>query len=139
MITVSQVDWSKRRDVLQLVRYIVFVEEQQVPVELEWDGMDESSVHFLATEDSGLPIGTARLLPSGQIGRMAVLTSFRRRGIGSQLLRTVTDFALQADYKAVFLHAQTHAIDFYSQHGFVVQGEEFMDAGIPHKEMVFRP
>ena len=136
LLNISQVDWADKHEVLQLIRYVVFVVEQNVPIEEEWDGMDESSTHFLASDTSGLPIGTARLMPTGQIGRMAVLQPLRGSGVGSKILQKVVQHAKQLAFDRIFLHAQTHAIEFYERHGFVVQGEEFMDAGIPHREMV---
>lgn len=135
-LNISRVDWADKREVLQLIRYVVFVVEQNVPIEEEWDGMDESSTHFLALDTTGLPIGTARLMPTGQIGRMAVLQPLRGSGIGSQILQKVVRYAQKLDFDRIFLHAQTHAIKFYERHGFVVHGEEFIDAGIPHREMV---
>ena len=135
-LNISQVDWAAHRQVLQLIRYVVFVVEQNVPIEEEWDGMDESSTHFLACDSTGLPVGTARLMPSGQIGRMAVLRPLRGSGIGSQILQTVVKHAKGCTFDRIFLHAQTHAIEFYERHGFVIRGDEFMDAGIPHREMI---
>lgn len=135
-LNISQVDWADHRQVLQLIRYVVFVVEQNVPIEEEWDGMDRSSTHFLASDSTGLPVGTARLMPSGQIGRMAVLKPLRGSGIGSQILQTVVKYAKRRRFDRIFLHAQTHAIEFYERHGFVIHGDEFMDAGIPHREMI---
>ena len=135
-LNISQVDWTEKHEVLQLIRYVVFVVEQNVPIEEEWDGMDESSTHFLASDAAGLPVGTARLMPTGQIGRMAVLQPLRGSGIGSKILQNVVQHAKLLAFDRIFLHAQTHAIEFYERHGFVAQGDQFMDAGIPHREMV---
>lgn len=137
-MNISRVDWAEKHEILQLIRYVVFVVEQNVPISEEWDGMDESSTHFLAADSSGLPVGAARLMPTGQIGRMAVLQPLRGTGIGSRLLQTVVEHAKGSNFDRIFLHAQTHAIEFYERNGFVVQGDEFMDAGIPHREMVLR-
>ena len=130
------VDWSDEQRTLLLLRYVVFVEEQKVPLEEEMDGMDSTSTHFLATLNANLPVGTGRLLPSGQIGRMAVLKSFRNDGFGSLILQTIVRHGKSQGYDRLFLHAQNHAIPFYEKHGFVVQGDEFLDAGIAHHEMV---
>ncbi|MCY4656187.1 MAG: GNAT family N-acetyltransferase [Gammaproteobacteria bacterium] len=135
-LTVETVEWKKSKGVLQLLRYVVFVVEQKVPLELELDGMDDTSAHFLASHLDDLPIGTGRLLPSGQIGRMAVLQGYRNKGVGSLILSHILEFARQNDYSQIFLHAQTHAMPFYERHGFTARGEEFMDAGIVHREMV---
>ena len=113
----------------------MFIEEQNVPQELEWDGMDETSVHFVAESSDGGVIGTARLMPSGQIGRMAVLIPYRNHGIGRKLLDFAIGRADQLGVKKVFLHAQSHALEFYRKAGFVVEGPEFDEAGIPHRSM----
>ncbi len=82
---VVQANWPTGKDSLRVVRRKVFIEEQQVPEELEWDGEDEVSSHVLAVAADGMPIGTARLLRDGHIGRMAVLKEWRRRGVGQRL------------------------------------------------------
>lgn len=112
------------------------MEEQNVPEELELDGLDDGSVHLLASDMKGRPIGTARLLPDGQIGRMAVLPEWRSHGIGSVLLEKLIEIAREHGLKQVKLDAQDHAISFYEQHGFTIEGEEFLDAGIPHRRMI---
>lgn len=129
-------DWSRDREALRAIRECVFVREQSVPAELEWDGEDQGAIHFLAVDANGLAIGTARLLPSGQIGRMAVLPQWRRRGVGSALLQAALAVASEPGQPAPFLNAQTAVIDFYQRHGFVPEGGEFMEAGIPHRRMV---
>ena len=134
-IYVTSVPWNTYADRLRLVRERVFIEEQQVPRELEWDDADQESLHLLALTEAGQPVGCARLLPSGQIGRMAVLPAQRGTGLGLRLLQAALDEAVRQGMPAVFLHAQTHAIGFYRKAGFVAQGPEFMEAGIPHVEM----
>jgi predicted GNAT family N-acyltransferase len=119
------------------VREDVFVREQQVPLELEWDEMDEKSAHVLA-EAGALPIGTGRLLPDGHIGRMAVLASWRGRGVGAALLTELLAMATKRGMHQVILHAQTHARRFYERHGFRAQGAEFMEANIAHVRMLKR-
>lgn len=116
------------------IRHTVFVVEQHVPVEEERDQYDDSALHFLVSRNEQA-IATGRLLHSGQIGRMAVLAEFRGSGIGGKLLKYIIDTALEQGQQTVFLHAQIHAINFYQRYGFVIDGEEFMDAGIAHKEM----
>lgn len=134
--SVEVVSWEDTQAILQKIRYEVFVIEQSVPVEEEWDGQDETAVHFLASTD-GLPIGTARLLPSGKITRMAVLQPYRSKGVGALLLKEATQAAIQSGCSKPFLDAQTHALSFYEAHGYVAHGEEFLDAGIPHFAMTF--
>lgn len=121
---------------IKTVRETVFIQEQHVPAELEWDGLDEAALHVIAQDLCGEVIGTARLLANGHIGRMAVLPEWRRQGVGSAMLKALLTIARQKQHLTkVFLHAQTTAIDFYKQHGFSVEGEEFTDAGIPHRYM----
>lgn len=115
-----------------MIRTAVFIVEQQVPVELEWDDMDPLSLHAMAYDDQGTPVGTGRLLPDGHIGRMAVLTPYRNLGVGSAILQTLISHALQRGDSHVVLHAQRQAENFYRRHGFVAEGEEFEEAGIPH-------
>jgi predicted GNAT family N-acyltransferase len=137
--TVRHVKWSDARDELSAVRRAVFVVEQSVPEDLEWDEHDAEAVHALASTAAGAPIGTGRVLRDGRIGRMAVLSEWRGRGIGTALLRSLLDAARERGYAELKLHAQIHAIGFYARHGFAVAGDEFMEAGIPHREMLLRP
>ncbi|MCY4013099.1 MAG: GNAT family N-acetyltransferase [Gammaproteobacteria bacterium] len=113
----------------------MFVEEQGVPEAEEWDGQDEASRHFIAEDDTGTAVGTARLMPSGQIGRMAVLKPLRGKGIGARLLAAAVDAARQGGSERIFLHAQTQAAGFYERAGFRGAGETFMEAGIEHRPM----
>jgi predicted GNAT family N-acyltransferase len=133
--TIVTGEWSHLREHAQALRLTVFVVEQGVPIELEWDEADAISLHAVAYDEHGAPVGTGRLLPDGHIGRMAVLRSMRGTGIGSQILHALVNEAERQGHHALVLHAQTHAIAFYKRHGFVVRGEEFMEAGIPHHEM----
>lgn len=128
------VDWHQQRNALQAIRKSVFIDEQHVPKDLEWDGRDTECTQFLASINS-IPVATTRLTPEGQIGRMAVLKDFRGKGIGSQLLVAVLEQAKHAGYKQVFLHAQVNVIEFYQQHGFIAEGDVFIDAGIEHRSM----
>ena len=128
-------DWSVDRDALKNIRYQVFVDEQKVPVELEWDEYDDTATHFIVTL-SGEAIACARLKDDGQIGRMAVLTEYRNQGIGQQLLRFVIRTAAEKNIDNVYLHAQVSAIPFYEKQGFTPVGEIFYEANIPHREML---
>ena len=135
---VREAEWESEAAVISNIRRLVFIIEQQVPKDDEWDGRDEESWHFLATDENDEPIGTARLLPDGQIGRMAVLEKYRGRGIGRVLLEQAVDKARHLSMKEVFLHAQTHALPFYEKAGFETHGDEFKEAGIAHKKMVMQ-
>lgn len=128
--------WPRDADQVRAVREAVFVREQHVPPDLEWDGLDETCVHCLALIEDGSAIGTARLLPDGHIGRMAVMLPWRKAGVGSAMLQWMMDRAHAEGFAEVRLNAQVHALDFYRRHGFDAVGEVFMDAGIAHRAMV---
>lgn len=134
-VRVREVDWGAHEQALSSLRRTVFVEEQGVAEDEEWDGADPDCRHFLAEDGDGVPIGTARLMPSGQIGRMAVLPEWRGQGIGARLLKLAVDAAHGAN-QSVFLHAQSHAVGFYERAGFRVTGKPFMEADIEHREMM---
>jgi predicted GNAT family N-acyltransferase len=120
---------------LRAVREPVFVVEQQVPIELEWDELDPRSRHVLARDADGHPIGTGRLTPEHKIGRMAVVQAWRGRGVGEVMLTTLLGLARELRYPAIELHAQIDALGFYEKFGFVAFGEEYEEAGIRHRSM----
>lgn len=136
-MTIETADWQIEQAQIKSIRRQVFVEEQSVPEQLEWDGLDETASHWLAWED-GKAVATARLLPDGHLGRMAVLADYRRQGIGAQLLRTLINTASDRQLLELYLHAQLHAIPLYQSAGFNLEGDEFLDAGMPHRTMRLR-
>ncbi len=135
-IRVELVGWPQAERLIRPIRKIVFIDEQGVPKELEWDGLDSHCAHVLALNERRDAIGTARMQANGTIGRMAVLKDWRGRGAGRALLSALLDLAVRQGLARVTLSAQTHAIGFYEQAGFHTVGEPFMDAGIPHRKMV---
>jgi predicted GNAT family N-acyltransferase len=132
---IRRADWGRDRGALRRIRLDVFVHEQGVPESLEWDDQDAAAVHLVALDGAGRPIGTARLLPTGQIGRMAVLPERRGQGVGSALLREILQIAADDGYPDIFLNAQTSALPFYLRAGFQPVGHAFDEAGIPHRRM----
>ncbi len=132
---VSRVSWVESRPLLAAVRREVFVLEQSVPESIELDDHDATAWHFLALAPDGEPIGTARLLPSGRIGRVAVLSSWRGKGIGRALMAEVLRASRELGLPRPHLHAQVPTIPFYESLGFVVCGEGFEEAGIAHQAM----
>lgn len=132
--TVRRAAWGPDTAALREIRTRVFIEEQKVPKELEWDELDEACIHALAIAGDK-PVGTGRLTPDGHIGRMAVLAECRNRGVGAALLSHLMDAARERGDDFCELNAQVSAIGFYERFGFHVEGEEFMDAGIPHRVM----
>ena len=133
-IKIRIADWKNDNKSLATIRRRVFIDEQNVPEELEWDNDDDSSTHFLTTVDNNA-IATARLTADGQIGRMAVLAEYRNQGIGCKLLQFVLHHAASLNLKQVYLHAQVSAIPFYEKQGFTAFGNIFYEANIPHREM----
>ncbi|RBI66524.1 GNAT family N-acetyltransferase [Vreelandella sulfidaeris] len=131
---ISVGDWETLGPAASEIRRKVFIDEQNVPQEEEWDGLDPECQHFLAMLD-GQPVGTARLLPDAHIGRVAVLANARGTGIGVLLMQAAIEAARHAGHSQVALSAQVQALVFYERLGFVAHGDEFLDAGIPHREM----
>ena len=123
------------REALQQVRRVVFIVEQQVPEQEEWDSADPTSLHALALRAKRDAVGTGRLEPTGKIGRLAVLKEHRGLGVGEGLLEWLVGQARRQGLETVYLHAQVHALQFYLRHGFVPQGPEFDEVGIPHQRM----
>ncbi|WP_055603207.1 GNAT family N-acetyltransferase [Streptomyces aureus] len=136
------------REACFAVRREVFVVEQGVPQELEYDTYDATAVHVLAVREDGLPLGTGRLLLGadavgktgadasvGSLGRLAVSRAARGLGVGAALVRGIEDVARERGLTAVDLHAQTHALGFYERLGYEAYGPEFPDADMPHRAM----
>ena len=128
-------DWAQDAPALRRVRRDVFIVEQQIPENLEWDDADAASLHALAEDATGKPIGCGRLLADGHVGRLAVVRSWRGRGVGAALLERLVDQARRRGHLRVVLNAQTQAMPFYARCGFEPCGSEFEEAGIPHREM----
>jgi len=136
------------REACFTVRKEVFVGEQGVPEDIEYDAYDAVALHVLAVREDGVPLGTGRLLfgeaaagktggdaSVGSLGRLAVTREARGLGVGAALVRAVEEAARARGLTAVDLHAQTHALGFYERLGYVAYGPEFPDAGIPHRAM----
>jgi len=130
-------DWATLQKDAQAVRYTVFVLEQKIPAELEWDVMDTQCLHAVAYDEKQQAIGTGRLLPDGHIGRMAVLASARNSGVGADILRSLMEQAKLRGDQIVQLNAQQSAEPFYVREGFARDGEIFMEAGIAHICMAY--
>jgi predicted GNAT family N-acyltransferase len=136
------------REACFAVRKEVFVGEQGVPEDIEYDAYDDGALHVLAVREDGVPLGTGRLLYGeaaaaktdgdltvGSLGRLAVTREARGLGVGAALVRAIEAAAHARGLAAVDLHAQTHALGFYERLGYVAYGAEFPDAGIPHRAM----
>jgi len=132
------VTWQEAEPELRAVRGEVFVREQGIPESLEWDAEDPGAIHVLVTDSDQQPIGTGRLLLRGKqarIGRMAVLAPWRGQKVGTAVLRCLLDEARRRGFSKVVLHAQAAAVPFYERFGFRRDGEEYLEAGIPHYQM----
>ncbi|MEW2314753.1 GNAT family N-acetyltransferase [Streptomyces bauhiniae] len=136
------------REACFAVRKEVFVGEQGVPQDIEYDAYDATALHVLAIGADGIPLGTGRLLHGeaargktggdasvGSLGRLAVTRRARGLGVGAALVRAIEDAARDLGLTAVDLHAQTQALGFYERLGYTVYGPEFQDAGIAHRAM----
>ncbi|UYQ61609.1 GNAT family N-acetyltransferase [Streptomyces peucetius] len=139
------------REMCFAVRKDVFVAEQQVPEDIEYDAFDAQdadTIHVLAVGADGVALGTGRLLHGasalgktggdltvGSLGRLAVRGAARGLGVGAALVRALEDAARRRGLAAVDLHAQTHARGFYERLGYEAYGTEFLDAGMPHLAM----
>jgi predicted GNAT family N-acyltransferase len=133
-LRIELLPWARARELAAPIRFEVFVREQRVPAEIELDALDEQCLHAVAFRQQ-TPIGTGRLLPDGQIGRMAVLKTHRKKGVGAALLKRLIEVAQERGDREVALSAQVHAVPFYRAHGFVEEGAEYEDAGIQHQAM----
>ena len=133
-LTYQQVTWTQAEPLLRAVRTVVFIDEQLVTPEFEWDEIDANAVHLLAMLENR-PIACLRIIDYTKIGRMAVLKEWRKRGIGMALLLKAIKICQQHGSKCVKLSAQTHAIGFYEKAGFVQVSGEYCDVDIPHVDM----
>jgi YbgC/YbaW family acyl-CoA thioester hydrolase len=139
MIDLRVDTWGTLGAQARAVRTEVFIEEQAIPIEMEWDEGDANCVHALALNRFGVPLATGRLLPQergvARIGRMAVVKTLRGSGVGRAVLDALMRVAKARGDTEVRLHAQTSARAFYARAGFTPLGSEFEEAGIPHIEM----
>lgn len=139
MVEVRVGDWAMLGRDASALRTAVFVEEQRIPAEMEWDAADAECVHAVAYNRLGLPLATGRLLQHvpgvAKIGRMAVSQAVRSSGVGREVLEALMKAARARGDHEVLLHAQTSAAPFYARAGFTPRGAEFEEAGIPHVEM----
>jgi predicted GNAT family N-acyltransferase len=134
-VKTKKAHWSVDEISIKCVRIPVFIEEQNVPFDLDFDQFDIVATHWLAYSDDQSPVGTARLLNDGHLGRMAVLKAYRQLGIGRKIILAALDFAREAGMSKVFLHAQVPAQKFYEGIGFIAYGDIFIDANMDHIAM----
>lgn len=135
MYQVKQGIWDQLQQDAKLIRTLVFIQEQGIAEADEWDEQDAISQHFVIY-DQDQPIATARLLQNNSVGRVAVLKAYRGQGLGQMIMQEILAYARQQQRKFLHLSSQVHAISFYEQLGFAVQGEAYDECGIPHIEMI---
>ena len=128
--------WKRDGDAIRAVRHGVFTVEQGISANLDFDGRDPDCTHVLAVDASGEAIGTARMLPDGHVGRIAVHREWRGKGVGTRLVECLTDIARDRGFAEIYLHSQAQAAEFYTRLGYETRGEPFMEAGIEHVLMV---
>ncbi len=116
------------------IRTQVFINEQGIDSKIDFDGLDDVATHILAIR-GGISVGTGRILNDGHVGRIAVLKSARKQGVGAEILKALVNVAESRNYKRIYLGSQMHATMFYEKLGFKTCGEVFMDAGLEHVEM----
>ena len=133
--SISLVCWHDGEPLLKSVREAVFVREQGISPELEWDGLDDHCRHALVLSRQGEAIGTGRMFADGHIGRIAVLPKWRKQKVGTAIIEALLDYARAHDYPEVNVDAQVQAVPFYHGFEFVEEGKIFMDAGLPHIKM----
>ena len=133
-VIVQQVTWQAAENELRAVRTPVFIEEQFVTPEFEWDDIDASAVHLLAIYENQ-PIACLRIIHYQKIGRMAMIKQWRGVGLGAALLRKAISICKERGSKSIYLSAQMHAIHFYQKAGFKQMSEEYCDVDIPHVDM----
>lgn len=139
MVDVRTGSWQSLGAPARALREAVFIAEQGVPIDMEWDTADEAALHAVAFNRMGLAVATGRLVDLGdgsmRIGRMAVQQGLRGSGVGRAVLDALVDAARQRSARRVVLNAQVEAIGFYARAGFVAQGAPFDEAGIAHQAM----
>jgi YbgC/YbaW family acyl-CoA thioester hydrolase len=140
MVDVRVGSWDELGKDAQAIRRAVFVDEQKIPADLEWDGADPDCTHAVAYNRFGMPLATGRLLEHvpgvAKIGRMAVIHTMRGSRVGRAVLDALMEAARRQRFREAVLHAQASAVPFYVRAGFVERGPAFEEAGITHQEMV---
>ena len=136
---INEVNWnSSNQDKLKEIREVVFIQEQRVPPYIEWDEYDEEAIHLLALDEKNQPVGCARILKHGRVGRFAVAKPWRGSGLGKALLEKAIEICRRLNMPTINISSQTHAIKFYEKAGFVVTSEAYIDANIWHVDMALK-
>jgi predicted GNAT family N-acyltransferase len=137
-VRIRPASWAADREQIEGLRRRVFILEQGVPEREEWDDADPASWYVLAVTPKRDAVGTARLEPTGKIARVAVLPQYRGAGIGGAMVGHLVALARTLGLTQVHLNSQASATGFYERLGFLAEGPEFMEVGIPHQRMNLR-
>jgi predicted GNAT family N-acyltransferase len=132
---ITKAKWPEDAELLRKLREQVFVIGQRVDPHIEWDGKDKDCSHVLILDKQQQAIATGRLEPSGKLGRIAVIMTWRGKGLGSIVVNQLIEFAKEQGRESLYLNSQSHALEFYEKFGFIPKGHVFMEAGIPHQRM----
>ena len=135
LIRLVQTNWESDELAIKSVRNPVFVQEQMVPYEIDFDGNDALAIHWLAYDKDDRPIGTARVLKDGHFGRMAVIKIYRNQGIGRSIIQAAMSYANSVGMGSIYLNSQVQAKKFYEGLGFKQYGDVFLEANIKHIAM----
>lgn len=133
--TVENVDWMSAKDKLTRLREKVFVYEWRIPKDVEFDRLDSEAHHVLLCDDAGNEIATARITPQGEIGRIAVISHYRKPEVYQQLLSALLAVATRQGLEIVSVQCELEGVSYYQQQGFRPVGAVYMDAGIPRQKM----
>jgi predicted GNAT family N-acyltransferase len=128
-------EWEEARTVAGPIRYTIFLEEKDAPPGIEPDELDPQCIHGIAYDESGKAVGTGRLLPDGQLGRMAVLKDWRRRGAGAALVEALIEEARRRGQKEITVLAALQSAEFYRSLGFVAEGKVVKEGTVLQQKM----
>ena len=135
MFRIEVMNWERAQPVAGPIRFAIFVGEQDVPPGIELDDKDADCIHAISYDAADKAIGTGRLLPDGQIGRMAVVKDWRRQGVGAVILDALVNEARKRGLASVVVSAQLRAAEFYRDSGFEAEGKVYQEANILHQLM----
>ncbi len=134
--SISRVEWELAAPLLKNVREKVFVCEWRIPKRIEFDHKDSRAFHILVCDDTSQePIGTGRILPTGEISRIAVLPQYRHDPVDKVILSGLIRIAKELELCEVFIYSPLASVNYFTQHNFCSVGGVFMEAGIPRQRM----
>ncbi|MGB1197991.1 MAG: GNAT family N-acetyltransferase [Thalassotalea sp.] len=135
--SVSRVKWEQAAPLLKNIREKVFVCERRIPKNVEFDRRDRHAIHILVCDDhSQEPIATARILPTGEVSRIAVIQSFRKHKIDRLIIKELLAIAGDLNLDEAFIYSPLDAVQYFTKHNFTPAGAVFMEAGMPRQRMV---